>query len=67
MTAQAPLILSNRSAPGLRLKDKWKSVRALDAVPIVRDILKGRITEVGGEANRETEARFRDLTAVATF
>jgi perosamine synthetase len=44
------------------IRDRWKSVRLSDAIPILKDLWNGRNTEVGGEAARAIEDSFRSLT-----
>ena len=44
------------------IRERWKPVRLRDAIPILKDIWKGRNTEVGGDAAQAIESSFRSLT-----
>lgn len=57
-----PAILSRPTGHRIRIRDRWKPVRILDGIQILRDLSEGRNTEVGGEANRAVELAFRELT-----
>lgn len=58
---EAIAIVSGKPRPN-QIRDRWRSVRLRDAIPILKDFYAGRNTEVGGAANKQLEEAFSSLT-----